>query len=138
MSVHTLMKRPVFWAALIALVVPVGMISYAGDRDAPLAGPPTTQRNRGDRGPRREGFRGDRAPQREGFRGGDQQRTGPGMPLRGLLRDLDLTDEQGQQIRSIVQEAQRNHRQAMEEHRKEIEQIDQLMQELIKRKQQLR
>ncbi len=131
MSVQSFIRRPMFWAVMLALVAPVSMFTYAADDDQPLAGPPTTQ---GERGPRREGFRGGGPG-----RGGDQGPGGPGggMPMRQLLRDLDLSEDQGQQIRSIMQEAQQQHRQAMEQHREEIEKIDEQIRELHERKREL-
>jgi len=80
-----------------------------------------------------DGERGNR-PQRGPGPGGPGGPGGEMGPMMRVMRDLNLSEEQREQIHTIVQAQRDQHEKAMEAHRSEIDDIDKQIRALVEKK----
>lgn len=115
MSRQTPTSKPSFWILAIALLACGTLIVVA----APGNDEPDQQR------PRR------------GHRQGPGQMMRRPPPMFQILRDLDLTADQRDEVRSIMQAAHQKRRAFMQEHKDELQALDEQIRKLVQQRRKL-
>jgi ribonuclease E len=128
-------RKELLWTTMALAGVGLGALAASnahGQEDRPLQGPEVRQRDGERRAPRGEGqMQREGQQQREGQRGearaqGERPQRGearPGDNMRRLLEGLELTEEQREKVRGIVQEGGEKARAFMEENREKFESL---------------